>query len=164
VRVATKIIRRIWLRPFILFQVKYRIVPFVHLIASTIVVTNAPENRIRLIFSRAGSTFFAVPSNASGRSARQKKGRSACHSHHKTAREEVRNLIAVGKERGYLLSDEVDSIMPPGDIRRRKPRITSHLSRALQFTRTSRRQRPPRRYRTLSRPDCPPTRMTVILT
>jgi RNA polymerase primary sigma factor len=31
------------------------------------------------------------------------------------AREEVRNLIAVGKERGYLLSDEVEGIMPPGE-------------------------------------------------
>ena len=28
-------------------------------------------------------------------------------------REEVRNLIAVGKERGYLLSDEVESVLPP---------------------------------------------------
>ena len=31
------------------------------------------------------------------------------------AREEVRNLIAVGKERGYLLSDEIDSILPAGE-------------------------------------------------
>ncbi|MBZ5660741.1 MAG: RNA polymerase sigma factor RpoD [Acidobacteriia bacterium] len=31
------------------------------------------------------------------------------------SREEVRNLIAVGKERGYLLSDEVDGILPPGE-------------------------------------------------
>jgi RNA polymerase primary sigma factor len=31
------------------------------------------------------------------------------------AREEVRNLIAVGKERGYLLSDEVDGVLPPGE-------------------------------------------------
>jgi RNA polymerase primary sigma factor len=29
-------------------------------------------------------------------------------------REEVRNLISVGKERGYLLSDEVDNVLPPG--------------------------------------------------
>jgi len=29
-------------------------------------------------------------------------------------REEVRNLINVGKERGYLLSDEVDSVLPAG--------------------------------------------------
>ena len=31
------------------------------------------------------------------------------------AREEVRNLIAVGKERGYLLSDEVEGVMPAGE-------------------------------------------------
>ncbi len=31
------------------------------------------------------------------------------------SREEVRNLIAVGKERGYLLSDEVDGVLPPGE-------------------------------------------------
>jgi RNA polymerase primary sigma factor len=29
-------------------------------------------------------------------------------------REEVRNLINVGKERGYLLSDEVDNVLPAG--------------------------------------------------
>jgi RNA polymerase primary sigma factor len=29
-------------------------------------------------------------------------------------REEVRNLISVGKERGYLLSDEVDNVLPAG--------------------------------------------------
>jgi RNA polymerase primary sigma factor len=29
-------------------------------------------------------------------------------------REEVRNLISMGKERGYLLSDEVDSVLPAG--------------------------------------------------
>ena len=31
------------------------------------------------------------------------------------SREEVRNLIAIGKERGYLLSDEVDGVLPPGE-------------------------------------------------
>jgi RNA polymerase primary sigma factor len=43
------------------------------------------------------------------------KGETCLSQTSQDAREEVRNLIAVGKERGYLLSDEVDSIMPPGE-------------------------------------------------
>ena len=42
------------------------------------------------------------------------------------AREEVRNLIAVGKERGYLLSDEIDSILPAGE--HTPEEIDDHLS------------------------------------
>jgi RNA polymerase primary sigma factor len=51
----------------------------------------------------------------SWRGARQKKGETCLSITPQDAREEVRNLIAVGKERGYLLSDEVDGVMPPGE-------------------------------------------------
>ena len=42
------------------------------------------------------------------------------------AREEVRNLIAVGKERGYLLSDEIDHVLPVGE--HTPEEIDDHLS------------------------------------
>jgi RNA polymerase primary sigma factor len=49
------------------------------------------------------------------REACQSEGETCLSLNSQDSREEVRNLIAVGKERGYLLSDEVEGIMPPGE-------------------------------------------------
>lgn len=69
----------------------------------------------------------------------------------------VRQLIAIGKERGYLLYDEVNDSLPAEvHLRKRSTTFSPHLSATeSRFTRT------PLRPRLRARSKCPPIMATA---